>query len=262
MQLRLINISTTRLSSYRDKFQCIDDAGALKYYYWNQSLSSELYILLHNIEVCLRNSIHIALSKEVSKKITGEEQTSYPWYKHFNFIDNVKRPNSLNKTGEAIRLITHKNGVDLNLPPHTVVSSLEFGKWKYILKAKRYDDNTAIEWDKIYPLIFPNFKNHRSPHKRDEILKRLDNIRNWRNRVAHLEPAWKFKDVKNETGKVKLHEPKNKSEIKQRLNSELRRSLDLLNWLCIESYNFYIATKSYQRLLILTQLENVEDFEL
>lgn len=70
------SINIHRLSSYKHIFNCASDTEALKFYYWNQAVSAELYVLLHNIEVCLRNRIHEVLSFDAS----NQQSRNYTWF--------------------------------------------------------------------------------------------------------------------------------------------------------------------------------------
>lgn len=264
------SISSYRLSSYRKIFRCSTDEDCIHYYHWNQALSSELYILLSTIEVCLRNKIHVALSEEVSLKVTGTIESNFTWYEYFNFAEmghngepkvDHKGRTIYTETGKAFRKITHKGDRNLNLLPQIIVSKLEFGKWPYVLLAKKYNDGTLIDWHKLFPIIFPNFTNMVPDKHHHMIIDHIKVVRDWRNRLAHLEPVWKFGDVKDQvTGKVKLHEPTNQAEVIKRLNTEIRRSLQLLSWLCIYTLEHYKATKSYQRILHLASNDGINDF--
>jgi len=264
------SISLPRLSSYKSTFNCTNDEDCISYYRWNQALSSELYILLSNIEICLRNKIHTILSEEVSFKITELTNSNFSWYDHFSFVDvdkhgNTKTDRSGNviytETGKAFRKITHnKRGVNLNHLPQIIISKLEFGKWSYVLVAKKYDDGNLIDWNKLFPLIFPNFTGL-DPSKHQIILDRIKVVRAWRNRLAHLEPVWKFSDVKDSiTGHILILEPRNQLEVTQRLNAEIRRAVELLLWLCVDTHDHYKLTKSYKNLQGLISNEGITNF--
>lgn len=265
------SISSPRLSSYVTFFGCSSEQDCIHYYFWNQALASELYILLGNIEVSLRNSIHDALSKEVSSKLNdGVINDNFSWYEHIDFYEKNKngitrldRNNEpvLNETGKGFRKITHKKGGQcLNRPPQVVVSKLEFGKWPYVLTAKWYKDGSFIDWNKLFPLIFPNMRkmNH-SQHAL--IVERVKFTSKWRNRLAHLEPVWKFSAViENGTGRILVKEPSNQDEVIKRLNREIRNSVQLLSWLCEDTAEHYVGTTSYQRLLHLASHDGIREF--
>lgn len=264
------SISSPRLSSYRKIFGCKSDDACIHYYHWNLALASELYILLSTIEVCLRNKIHVALSEEVSLKFNGAVNSNFAWYEHFSFIEVDRKGNRkkdykgediFTETGKAFRKITHKGRRDLNLLPQIVISKLEFGKWSYVLSAKKYNNGDLIDWHKLFPLIFPYFINM-SPDKHHQmIIDHIKVVRDWRNRLAHQEPVWKFGDVKGPIkGEIKLPEPKNQIEVIQRLGGEIRRALQLLSWLCQDTLSHYKGTKSYQRLMHLASQEGIDGF--
>lgn len=264
------SISSHRLSSYRRIFKCGTDDDCLHYYHWNQALSSELYILLSTIEVCLRNRIHVALSEEVSAKFPKKVESNFRWYEYFSFVDvdrngdpkqDRKGRPIYTETGKAFRKITHKGETDLKLVPQIIVSKLEFGKWTYVLSAKKYNNGDLIDWHKLFPIIFQNFTNMVPDKHHQMIIDRIKTVKDWRNRLAHLEPVWKFSDVKEKgTGKILIYEPTNQVEVIKRLNNEIRYALQLLSWLCADTLEHYKATKSYQRLLHLASNDGIREF--
>jgi hypothetical protein len=264
------SISSSRLSSYRKIFGCSTDEDCIHYYHWNQALSSELYILMSTIEICLRNKIHIALSEEVSFKFTGLINSNFSWYEHFSFVELDKDENPkidrngndiFTETGKAFRKITHKGKRNLNLLPQIIISKLEFGKWSYVLSAKKYDNGALIDWNKLFPIIFPHFIGMDPDKHHQVIIDHIKVVKNWRNRVAHLEPVWKFSDVKDMiTGNVLVPEPTNQLEVLKRLKAEVRRALNLLSWLCVDTLGHYKSTKSYQQLLHLISHDGITDF--
>ena len=279
------SISSPRLSSYMTFFGCKDELECVKYYYWNQALSSELYILLSTIEVSLRNSIHGALSREVSmvlelkrQKLGKEDsgkvdpskvQDNFAWYEHIDFFEKdksnkTKRDSNgreiLNETGKGFRKITHSGRRCLDRPPQVVVSKLEFGKWPYVLQSKWYLDGSLVDWVKLFPVIFPNYQNL-THDDHDRIIDRVKVTCKWRNRLAHLEPVWKFGDVfKKGTKVVLIKEPKSQDEVIKRLNREIRYNLQLLSWLCEDTAKHYESTVSYKRLLQLASHEGINEF--
>ena len=221
------SISYARLSSYRHAFNCTDEE-ALHYYYWNQVLSSELYILTHNIEICFRNQIHNELSKEVSFVKKGNTLDNFNWFDFFEFlIPDANSPSGkkLNQTGEAFKKIK-KDLIRKNVPttPQNIVSNLEFGKWAYILRTRSYNDGKPIDWVKCLAKIFPNLNTSKKKNREamnatpDEILKRLE-----------IEIYW---------------------------------ATTFLKWLCEDTYNSYIKTNSYKKLLKLITIDGISDFEL
>jgi len=266
------SISSPRLSSYRNIFGCVDDPSCFRYYLWNQKLSSELYILFSNVEICLRNNIHIVLSDEVSLKFTGSVNSNFAWYDHFSFIEvdqhgapKLDRNGNqvLTETGKAFRKVTHtrgRNSRNLNRLPQIIISKLEFGKWSYVLSAKKYNNGDLIDWNKLFPLLFPGFTGMH-PNKHQSIIDRIKVVGLWRNRLAHLEPVRKFQDIKDSvTGRVKIVAPTNQVEVIQRLNAEIRRATELLSWLCPDTHSHYRASTSHQELLIWASHSGIAKF--
>lgn len=264
------SISSPRLSSYKNIFGFTTDEECIPYYRWNQALSSELYILLSTIEICLRNKIHETLSEEVSTKFTSSTNSNFSWYDYFFFVEvdragNRKVDRSGNdvftETGKAFRKITHnKRGRNLNRLPQIIISKLEFGKWSYVLSAKKYENGDLIDWNKLFPLVFPHFI-EMEPSKHQMVLDRIKVVKAWRNRLAHLEPVWKFSDVKHQiTGEVLVPEPQNQQEVIQRLNKEIRRAMDLLLWVCADTHDHHKLSDSYKNLVFLISQEGITKF--
>ncbi|MFW0004458.1 MAG: Abi family protein [Coxiella endosymbiont of Dermacentor nuttalli] len=256
------SISHARLSSYRHAFNCTDEE-ALHYYYWNQVLSSELYILIHNIEICLRNQIHNELSKEVSFVNKQNILDNFNWFDFFDFVvPDPKSPSGkkLNQTGEALKKIK-KDLVrkDVLISPQNIVSNLEFGKWAYILRTRSYSDGRPINWTKCLAKIFPNLNTSRKKN-RDAMNARLEEIRLLRNRIAHLEPVWKFQSKQINGSYVSA--PGNLEEILKRLEIEIYWATTFLKWLCEDTYNSYVKTNSYKRLLELITIDGISTFEI
>jgi hypothetical protein len=138
--------------------------------------------------------------------------------------------------------------------PHNIISNLEFGKWKYVLLTKTYKDahgnsGSVIDWSTLFPLIFPQFTNHNKTN-RNKILERLTEISKLRNRLAHLEPIWKFET--KVFNAVTILAPVDETTALDRLNKEINWSVVFLNWVCLDTYNHYINTNSYARLKTLT----------
>lgn len=264
------SISSPRLSSYLTFFGCASEEDSIHYYFWNQSLSSELYILLSNIEVCLRNRIHDALSEQVSFKFNnGATDNNFSWYEHIDFYEKNKdgstrldRYNNplYTETGRAFRKITHNGKNCLNRPPQVVVSKLEFGKWPHVITAKWYKNGDLVDWNSIYPTVFLGFKNMEHEHH-DFIIERVKGACKWRNRLAHQEPVWKFSTVKERgTGTVLVEEPRTQKEVIKRLNREIRNNVQLLSWLCEDTAEHYINTASYRSLLHLASHNGISEF--
>lgn len=256
-------ISTSRLNTYKTSFLCSDEE-ALKMYYWNQALSSEIYVLLHNVEVCLRNRMHTALSLYLSDLNKVEVTDNYKWYEFFDFEVPDKKDRSqkiLGETGKALNSAKRKLSNKKLLPtPQNVISNIEFGAWRHILKISHLKNKKAIDWNTINPSIFVHYRDIRNGYKRMVLMDRLREIGLLRNRMAHLEPVWKYKERK--IGKQIILEPITPEEIFANLNQEIMATVRFLNWLCVETYDFYIQTESFKKLHSLIQPQSIEKFKL
>jgi hypothetical protein len=253
------SISITRLSSYKLIFQCGNDQDTLKFYYWNQAVSAELYILLHNIEVCLRNKIHETLSLAAS----SQASKNFAWYDQFDFskpgLDRFGQPNQT-KTGLAIKKVKEDlSDKNKAITPQNVISNLEFGKWAYLIQTKKLKNGSNIDWATHYPLIFSNYSTF-TRKGRKILFNRLDEVRLLRNRVAHLEPVWKF--GKKEVNGVQIQAPNDLNSVLIRLNKEISWVINVLEWICPDSYAHYIQTNSYRKLRILVSETGMTYFSI
>lgn len=256
-------ISAPRLNTYITSFSCSENS-ALDKYHWNQALSSELYVLLHNIEVCLRNRIHTALSLYTSEVNKVAITDNYNWYDFFNFEIPDKKDRSkkiLGETGKAIELAKKKlRRKKLPENPQNVISNIDFGTWRHVLTINSLIDNKTIQWSKITPKIFIYYKDINNSKKRRLLMDRLREIGLLRNRVAHLEPVWKYKQ--RTIGENVIAEPKTPEEIFSNLQKEIMANVRFLKWLCEETHDFYVKTASFQRLQALTKEDYMKDFKL
>lgn len=242
------SISNARLSFYKSIFQCGSDQEALRYYYWNQAVSAELYVLLHNLEVCLRNRIH----EELSLALSNQTSSNYAWYDQFDFslpgFDRFGQPN-LTITGKSIDKVKGElTTKGKPLTPQNIICNLEFGKWPHILKTRNLKNGTAIDWATFFPAIFPQY-NHSSKRLRKRLFERLEEVRLLRNRVAHLEPVWKF-DSKTINGSH-VPAPTDLGTVLNRLNKEISWTINVLEWLCTDTHKHYIQTNSFRKLRML-----------
>ncbi|WP_218015318.1 Abi family protein [Acinetobacter sp. NEB 394] len=257
-------ISSPRLNTYKTSFNCNFDNDALKYYYWNQAISAEIYVLLHNIEICLRNRIHTALSLNISELNNDTLSDNYKWYEFFDFnVPDKDDPTKmvLGETGKVVASAKRKlSQKRMRKTPQNVISNIDFGAWRHIFQISHCKNGEVIEWDKINPKIFVHYGDIRNREKRKVVMDRLREIGLLRNRVAHLEPVWKFKERK--IGNRVIAEPSSPTQIFSNLNQEIAATVRFLGWLCTDTYSFYIKTKSYKNLQKLIQHQTIQDFGL
>ena len=67
---------------------------------------------------------------------------------------------------------------------------------------------------------------------------------------------------KRKVGGRIILEPTNPEEVFANLNQEIMATVRFLNWLCKETYDFYIQTESFKKLQNLIKPESIEKFRL
>jgi len=150
-------ISNSRLSSYKNIFE----------YEQNLIFSKKSYIPLSILEVALRNSIDALLSEKVSAD----------WYEEDSFLTK----DSKIKIYQAIELLKRKKE---KISKHKIIAELSFGFWVNLFK-KPYEKKLRINDLKK---VFPNLPSkNKKQTNREIIYKKLNHIRNFRNRVFHYE---------------------------------------------------------------------------
>ena len=149
-------ISENRFQSY----------SSLEEYSENLVYSQKFYIPLSILEVALRNALNIHLSKIVSDI----------WYE-----DDFLTKDSKEKIVQAKALLAKRRE---KIDKEKIIAELSFGFWVNLFK-KPYDKKLRI---KDIKKIFPNIENSTEPLiNRDILFKKLNHIRNFRNRVFHYE---------------------------------------------------------------------------
>ncbi|AXS11840.1 Abi family protein [Klebsiella pneumoniae] len=248
----IIDTSAVRLSSYRIFFR-VDDESAFAIYKWNEEVSSRLMKLVGVIEVTLRNRIHSAMSQAVQTLARGNLQNN-DWFNHLSLGGGTQ--SKLNKV-----LLTKGNRPKNPQPsPNFVVSKMTYGFWPNILKTDKKTDNKRLEWETLFPLIFPGLPPATAGYwktlkHRESVIARCFSVGELRNRIAHFEPVWKFGSEIEESipkhnyvPKVVNPAPQNKHEAVARLNMEFSRAMQLLNWLSPHAYQDYLKSESKRSL--------------
>ncbi|MDC5668556.1 CAAX protease, partial [Acinetobacter baumannii] len=118
------------------------------------------------------------------------------------------------------------------LLPGKVIASQTNGFWIKLIENHR----TKIDWAKIF---HKGLKGHFSVHKSywktaqiDDLLKRLNEVNELRNRIAHHEPLWKFTKVLHPKTQVMIYpQAKNPTESIQRMLTLNDRICRLLGWI-------------------------------
>lgn len=181
-------ISKPRLDSYKGYFHAKNVEEAIGLYVWNSELSTCFGALLSFFEIALRNNVHRAMSHFYSRGAASSDH----WYDR---IQNSLKRGTLTKIDE-IRYEGPPHARRLRNPapsPDEIVSRVSFGFWPGVLSAVdlRYAHT-------ILPAIFPQHPLNASPsnwgNKKTlrSALAFIYELNDFRNRLAHHEPLWKF----------------------------------------------------------------------
>ena len=156
-------------------------------------MSENFYFLLQNLEVTLRNAIYDSYTNcsQFSKPFfyLREQNTTKPYNREFHSYACWK----------MIGTVKHnlqKNSVTVT--DGKIISELNFGFWVNLFQ-RPYQDHLRI---KELKLIFPYMPSKATMLvNREEVYKKLDHIRNFRNRIFHYEKVINkdhFSDILNE----------------------------------------------------------------
>jgi hypothetical protein len=167
-------LSQERLDAYQQRTQTDGDLALFSHYIWNMALSESLYPGLQALEVALRNTIHNTATQQFKRE---------DWYADQQIIHYHYNINAITKTREQL----HRQRKTPD--PGRVIAELSFGFWTSLFDS-RYEQNL---WTRLIKPAFPHMP--RRIRTRKELSKRLNKIRNLRNRVFHHEPIWYWQDL-------------------------------------------------------------------
>lgn len=242
----LDDISQARLSSYRTFFAPKDDAALYGIYCWNEAISSCFMRLIGVLEISMRNRFHNALSARLwNPTVSHGSNASNDWY---NRLPLGK------KSDDQIKAMTHvriKGGalVPKSKPPspNKVVAGLMYGFWSKLLDVHSDSAGNKIDWGKLLVDIVPNHHQRtdsywRKQSHQDVLYARIELVGDLRNRVAHFEPLWKLRELKEEKRErpgqpkpaVLAPAPANAAEAILRLQELYWRTSQLLHWVSKE----------------------------
>lgn len=195
-----------------------------------------------------------------------------PWYQHVDLSA---------KSQQKIRSITHRRNrtgqmIPRNPPPspNDVVANLTCGFWKHLVDVLKYSDNSQVPINNILSLAFPHYPNS-SPALwarqkwKDKLFSRLDLISDVRNRVAHLEPIWKFGELLEETRprlnkvqSVVQSAPNTPIESINRLTLVVNRTIELLHWISPARARDFNDSVNNKKLKYLLTQSAIADFKM
>ena len=174
------SLSCERLSTYRRHAgDCLTDA--LRLYTWNTAICAAFYGPLQGLEIALRNAMHRELSWEYGSR----------W---FNELEAVLDKGALRKIGAAKKNLRRAGRV---IEPPNVVAALSFGFWVSLIDSggklnsgcqAHYEEKL---WRPALRRAFPVCKTL----TRKQAHQHLNDLRDFRNRIAHHEPIFDRDDL-------------------------------------------------------------------
>lgn len=178
-----IALSADRLGAYSDKDNDRDSTDAVARYLWNGALCNAFNPSLHALEVTLRNNIFRCSHGHVVTmgRSLGTFRCWLTASPTFLFAKEAE------KVADAIKRI----GPDRRY--HTqgrLIAKLGFGFWTALMYSPY--DHSRRDGPKLWPKLLGSVFPHQQTgwRTREAISARFDDIREFRNRIAHHEPIW------------------------------------------------------------------------
>lgn len=167
-------VPSERLEKYR-QLPTDTDLDLFERYLWNIALSEALYCALQNLEVGLRNSIHRTATHHFGRSL---------W---FDMYPSILMPYAHTKIERARRDLRGAAKQEAG----RIVAGLDFAFWTSLFN----DHYEHLLWRQgnLLREVFPE-TTPKSLRTRDEMAKRLNKIRDFRNRVFHHEPVCNWRN--------------------------------------------------------------------
>lgn len=150
-----------------------DHALAVRLYEWNAQLSAAFMEVLHHVEVVLRNRMHEAIT-------AAYPDNPDPWFRQDGIFKNERGPDLIAEAEVRVRSLSQ----DVTTP--RIVAALPFGFWNGLL-TRSYEDL----WRECLHTAFMGAKG------RKQVVSITEQVRLWRNRVAHHERLF-HKDMRSQ----------------------------------------------------------------
>ncbi|QMW14537.1 Abi family protein [Pseudoalteromonas sp. MT33b] len=276
------SLSQPRINAYKRYFgNQLSDDEVYNCYLWNDAISKALFNVITQIEITLRNRMHVSLSNHLynSQKIIVDRCNGNPRIWNTSNTSTIGTVTSCNwyeagllenKSMSKIHTTTHhyRNKTPLlgraRPSPDDVVSSLHFGFWSSLI-----DKNPNVQWRNLLAHIFPKHRASNSSQwnvvaQQKRLTYRLELVRDIRNRIAHHEPLWKTPRILDETpptqgsNRAVLHPPSSApSESIQRLRIIYSKITELLRWMSQELYDDLMNSATHSHFLWLCSTDGL-----
>ncbi len=181
------SISSSRISTYKSNVHT--EIETIADYVLNAKISQNFYFLLQNLEVSLRNAIYDSFKKNYpnSDFFYLFENNSFNRYKS-------KKEKHSRECWKMLCGVKYKLKHMQTLSDGKIIAELNFGFWTELLTSR--DNKYTDMWRKIFLDVFPNYKITSSiDQDKTSIALKIDDIRNFRNRIFHYEPIYNQSDL-------------------------------------------------------------------
>jgi hypothetical protein len=214
-------LAPARISGYRSFLKLSTHDEVYRAYCWNYAVSASVFPLLGCVEMHLRDAVHREMSTRHAPAGAANPH-SYPWY---DWNQGSHYP-LLNKARDDVYALLYvkKTGLLAHPAPSTddVVASLTFGFWTNLFRSF-----TPVQAPQLIPRILPNHHivtpaQWGSKSVRAALNDHLRIANDFRNRVAHHEPLFKFR--------YKQKYPKSLNEGLKNLRACLEDCLTVSGW--------------------------------
>lgn len=199
-------ITNKRIDSYKHTFPNHSDEDLVASYLWNLNACSKIYSLLAIVEVSFRNAIDRELT-ELLGKIWWTKKKLH--YKSYSNEEEAPKPvyklrTNFNNAFKSARIEKKRRYKSNKKPTHEeVIAKTEFSTWELILD-EEFNGNNLIWPSRIGKVFIGDWGNSKTPGDiLSEVRDTIKDIRQFRNRVFHHEPAWKVSYVKNEIDAIR-----------------------------------------------------------
>jgi len=225
-------ITNNRIGSYINVFSPQNDIELMGVYLWNSHVCGAIYPLIGAAEVALRNSIDQAIHSSLGPFWWSGSKLKYKSFSPGGPLPwpvKCVRENLATATNNYKKEKKKRYHIPGNVVPDHAgsVAKTEFSTWEFILDNEFMGNN--LIWPghlgKVFKGTWPS--THASTvltHARDLV----GNIREFRNRLFHHEPAWKRYGVNTEADAIShLHEKIDKIiQLLNLINPEKTRMLE------------------------------------
>lgn len=173
-------ISVPKINAIKSVFgSSLSDAECYGIHIWSQKVSSAIYPILQSLEVTLRNSI----DKEVRKVFGGDF-----WW------DRIYTDVSVGNYGDFIRNISKAKNKCTVINHNNIISKTDFYTWQCIFgdafHSKSRSVNNAL-WPRLtYKVLKGLDRTIDERTARLNFVNKLNEIRNYRNRLSHNDCLW------------------------------------------------------------------------